>query len=282
MSLFGRKALGLNDLETMKEAFGTPASTGKLRDHVFAVVLKHPYGVVNVVKSQAIEQRKFFVRALKEMTSTTPGSSYETCILAEANKVCNEISEGIKQNQTSFSLVQSLHTASCQTIWNSTAGKTLSKEGPSMYSIFLEVGKCTALAAQLGLIVIPILKFATYLVPSYRNLARTSEIFFERVKSYFEIANNKKSSEENNVFTAYQRKVEDCEDPKSSFYGEVGLMNSYTSVMALLIGSTDTTSTILNWIIFYLTSHSDVQQKLQSEIDEVIGKDSPSFAHKQK
>ncbi|CAF4578993.1 unnamed protein product [Rotaria socialis] len=46
-------------------------------------------------------------------------------------------------------------------------------------------------------------------------------------------------------------------------------------VQDLFVAGTETISNTLNWAIFYIVAHSDVQEKVHEEIDRLIGKDRP-------
>ena len=59
----------------------------------------------------------------------------------------------------------------------------------------------------------------------------------------------------------------------SSFHGELGVKNLRTSLLDLLFGGSETTSTILNWSLLILIKYPDVQQKVQDELDKVCGRE---------
>ena len=44
----------------------------------------------------------------------------------------------------------------------------------------------------------------------------------------------------------------------------------------------DTTSTTLYWAFLYMILYPNVQAKIQTEIDEIIGKGNPSAEHRKK
>ncbi|CAG7718903.1 unnamed protein product [Allacma fusca] len=72
------------------------------------------------------------------------------------------------------------------------------------------------------------------------------------------------------ITDAYIDRVEDTKDPASTFFPAKKFFPH--SMAAVLVGALDTTSTALEWIIFYLAKYQDVQRKLQQEILEVASK----------
>ncbi|CAF1523118.1 unnamed protein product [Rotaria magnacalcarata] len=59
---------------------------------------------------------------------------------------------------------------------------------------------------------------------------------------------------------------------KSRYFSK---QNLDSLVQDLFVAGTETISNTLNWAIFYIVAHSDVQEKLHEEIDRLIGKDRP-------
>ena len=52
-------------------------------------------------------------------------------------------------------------------------------------------------------------------------------------------------------------------------------------VSDLLGAGTETTTSTLRWALVYMVRQPEVQQKVQQEIDDVIGKEPPMMCHKQ-
>ncbi|XP_007934214.1 cytochrome P450 2J4-like [Orycteropus afer afer] len=57
------------------------------------------------------------------------------------------------------------------------------------------------------------------------------------------------------------------DDPISTFNEE----NLIQVVIDLFLGGTDTTATTLHWALLYMVQHSDIQEKVQQELDTVLG-----------
>ncbi|ODN05582.1 Methyl farnesoate epoxidase [Orchesella cincta] len=61
-------------------------------------------------------------------------------------------------------------------------------------------------------------------------------------------------------------------DPKSVFYGDVGMRNLHYTLLDLFFAGSDTLSSTLGWSFLYLAVDPKIQDKVQEEIDEIIGK----------
>jgi cytochrome P450 len=69
---------------------------------------------------------------------------------------------------------------------------------------------------------------------------------------------------------AYMDEVNKTTDPQSSFHEKQGVL--VDTLMDLFSAATETTSTFLSWMLAYLIHHKEVQEKMQDEIDYVVGK----------
>ena len=45
----------------------------------------------------------------------------------------------------------------------------------------------------------------------------------------------------------------------------------YLTFISFVVIGTDTTSTFLEWLVYYMIAHPELQEKMQNEIDHVIG-----------
>jgi hypothetical protein len=61
------------------------------------------------------------------------------------------------------------------------------------------------------------------------------------------------------------------QDPKSSFHGKRGKENLFAGLVNLFVGGSETTSSTLNWALFYLAKHPEIQAKAVEEIATKIG-----------
>ena len=62
-------------------------------------------------------------------------------------------------------------------------------------------------------------------------------------------------------------------DMSSSFYGSVGREQLVATLLDLFIAGGDTTATTLKWAVVYMLRYPEVQEKVQEELDRVVGRD---------
>ena len=89
------------------------------------------------------------------------------------------------------------------------------------------------------------------------------------------IKNHKESLDTNeprDYIDKYLIEIQNTKDPNSSFYGEKGINNLAANLLDLFIAGSETTSTTLTWAILYMVRNPDVQDKVQKELDTVLGK----------
>ncbi|XP_037049572.1 farnesoate epoxidase-like [Bradysia coprophila] len=72
---------------------------------------------------------------------------------------------------------------------------------------------------------------------------------------------------------AYLQKIEECDDPASSFYDEEGVLNLIDGLTNFCVPGTDTISSSMSFALLYVASSRDVLKKIHAEIDAVIGRE---------
>jgi len=65
--------------------------------------------------------------------------------------------------------------------------------------------------------------------------------------------------------------IHKSENPQSSFYKEKGEENLVNTLYDLFLAGSETTSTSLSWAVLYMKRNPEVQEKMQTELDQVIG-----------
>ena len=78
---------------------------------------------------------------------------------------------------------------------------------------------------------------------------------------------------------AFIAEISNTTDLDSSFYGSYGKKNLLETLVDLLVAGSETTSTTLTWGMLYMIRYPDVQQKVQQELDSMIGRScSPMYS----
>lgn len=280
LNLFGKSALVVNDLATIKQVFGSIESTGKIKHDWLGILLNNSYGISHTEGAEAAEQKKFFVQALVE-TGAIGGTAYEENVLKSAEQLCTEIEHILKSDsQSVFHLSETFHNAAFNAIWNTTCGQNLTKEKKDFFAAFCKLFKYISVTGSYGLATVPLLWLIGYIHPSFRKLKYYSKDLRSTVKYILQSETSSLISKDPNIFSLYAEKINKCTDTGSTFYGELGNINSYSSIMALFVGGSEPTAGMMNWLIFYMASTPSAQEKLQDEIDTVIGLETPGFHHK--
>ena len=78
-------------------------------------------------------------------------------------------------------------------------------------------------------------------------------------------------NEPRDFIDAYLTVVKETTDPSSSFYGKDGIRSLTNTMLDLFLAGSETTSTALTWAVLYMAREPEVQQKVQDEIDDVVG-----------
>jgi len=71
---------------------------------------------------------------------------------------------------------------------------------------------------------------------------------------------------------AYLQQIEECEDPRSSFYADEGVLNLIDGLTNFCVPGTDSISSSMSFALLYVTSTPGVLKKVHAEIDSVIGR----------
>ncbi len=65
--------------------------------------------------------------------------------------------------------------------------------------------------------------------------------------------------------------IQNTTDKESSFYQDVGYNHLVNTLIDLFIAGSETTSTTLTWAVLYMVREPDIQRKVQTELDTVVG-----------
>ena len=79
-------------------------------------------------------------------------------------------------------------------------------------------------------------------------------------------------NEPRDFIDTYLHEIAATSDPSSSFYGEKGMVSLVNTMLDLFVAGSETTSTVLTWAVLYMAREPEVQQRVQEEIDHVVGR----------
>ncbi|XP_030082587.2 cytochrome P450 2J2 isoform X1 [Serinus canaria] len=87
-------------------------------------------------------------------------------------------------------------------------------------------------------------------------------------------------SEAGDYIDCYLKEIEKFKGDTSSYFHEENLL---CSTLDLFLTGTETTATAIRWALLYMAAHPHIQEKVQQEIDAVVGQcQQPSMADKEK
>lgn len=261
----------VNDRILMKKLFGTLASTGRYMPSLLKSITQGLYGVGGSQGSVWLEQKLFCVRAMKEFGIDT-GSKLEYSILEQTTILCSQIQrEQLEKGEVQ--LHRKLRVSANKTLWTLITGETNELKLTDVAYTVEHWVECLARSAKSGLLFLPWLKYLFPETSGYNGIMHTTSKLQNYVRESFKnhLATRAKKSVARDMIDAYIDKVADCQDPTSSFYGQIGEQHGFASLMALLIAGGEGIGTSLNWMIFYVAAHPNVQEKIHQEVDEKVG-----------
>merc|ERR1719239_1022754 len=222
-----------------KARYGSEAGTGQK-------------GLLFSSSSNWREQRRFALRSLRDFGFGK--ASMEDMITAEATKLCNSIAKELNQP---VELGTRLNVAILNALWKIITGSELDVDNPSLLAIFPSLAKfLPAYSARLAKPNLDTLNVIRAIIT--KHSAEHRETFDENnLRDYMD------------VHIAAQQSA----NPGSSFHGEVGQQNEECGIIDLFLAGTETTSTTITWGVLYLLHHPDVQARMQTELDRVVGHD---------
>ncbi|XP_048034959.1 cytochrome P450 2J4 isoform X1 [Megalobrama amblycephala] len=99
---------------------------------------------------------------------------------------------------------------------------------------------------------------------AFANLSKLKLFFQEEIRKHKEDRN---PSSPRDYIDCYLDEIEKCKDSEAEFTEE----NLIHCVLDLFGAGTESTAKSLSWALLYMAKYPDVQEKVQSEIDQVIG-----------
>ena len=221
------------------------------------------------------EQRRFALRNLRDFGFGK--SSMSELILEEINKFADSIRPNIGKP---MSLKLKFNLSVINALWKITSG-TSYKLDDAKLNAFMKQMDSLLRAEELDKLSMMAPSWLVKLLPdSLVGIANFENKFLipfreEVHRLYME---HKESFDGNDLrdFTdIFIKEMEETSDPKSSFYKEEGMKNYQSTILDLFLAGTETTTTTLIWMFYYLCMHPDIQDKARQDIFDKVGKDRP-------
>lgn len=280
-----KPALVVNDVKTMKHIFGTMSSTGKSSFDILEILYQGDNGIVNCTGERWLEQKQFFVKALKQVGFSNKDHVLEQAVLEECDDLCGWIKNQLQISST-VSVHEILLRTSSDILWTMVTGGMEKPKDSKMVNLIIDYNASLHKLVKSGFVFFSWLKYLAPNWSGYNGYTTASKNIHDAVAEYFAYRKacitSQTSGLPGNVIDLYIQQIEHCKNEESTFYGENGLRHSMMSIVALLIAGSETTAVTMKWLIFYISVHPEVQQKLHMEIDNIIGTKDPSLSDKQR
>ena len=266
----------INDFDILNEAFKDDRFCGKpknLQNAFHALFQKDENetstgGIVFSEGNAWREQRRFAMKTLKEFGAGK--SSLQHLISEEVLKLVEEF-----KNETGkpIKLKNRTNGAVSNTLWQILNGEKSDLNDPQMMRVF----NSTSTFIEDNNLAGPIFLFPWLrrfpIIKSIFEKARSSPQEMRKVtsKSIQSHIESYDGEIERDFIDCYLKKMNETKDEKSSFYKGNGEGNIQRTVMDLFGAGSETTSSVITFAINYLIRYPEIQQRVQEEIDNVIG-----------
>lgn len=249
----------------MKDFFGS--LRGELNSKV---------GIVASVGKVWSEQRRFALHKLKDLGFGR--NSMEGLIINEAIELSNYIKDQIKTRDT-FSLDGKIDLFIFNALMNIMSSKRLDINSQKDGEIFKKLVKCISIASISNgwdRISIFIYQNTGYKSQRIKDLQADFQFLRDLFDSYYD--EHEATLDEDSprdfidFFIMEINRATANNETDSSFYGNTGKINYFSTLFDLFLAGSDTTNSSIRHILVYLMNYPDAQKKVQEELDQVVGK----------
>jgi cytochrome P450 len=276
----GNRCYVINDLKLIKEVYNDPIFAGRIDEESFTLFSDGPHGILNSQGQEWAEQRRFTLRHLRDFGFGK--NAGEELIMNEVNEFLGKLSKQVGQP---IVLNRTFQMAVLNTLWEIMAGERYEQDDPRLWAVFK---KNKELSEQLGrnMAILFMPKLAKML-PSITGWNQLISLVHDmRGITLGHVDHHKKSFPENGVprdfIDAYLKEIEATKDPQSSFYKENGIRSLSAVIGDLFAAGFETVTSTISWGVLYLVTFTEVQKKLQEELDRVVGRNRhPALADRQ-
>jgi cytochrome P450 family 2 subfamily U polypeptide 1 len=247
----------LNSASVIREALHDHSETfaGRPYLHMIHETL-HGKGVISAPYGREFNDHKNFLIKSFNRFGRRRRSSLENGCLDEVRLVAEKLRE---KQSSPFRIGNMLSQIACNNICTLTFGRYF--ETMNLTSLFEKINENFNQTATIACF--NFLPFTRRFKPSiFKNVQDCNRVIQDLV---VERQTNFDPEFVNNIVDAYLDEM----GTHRNFSKE----NLDSLVQDLFVAGTETVSNTLNWAIFYIVTHPEVQQKIHEEIDQIIGKD---------
>ena len=280
-NLGGQESVVISDFDILSEVFKDDRYSGRPKNlqEVFSAFFgnkneKSTGGIVFSHGSHWKEQRKFASRTLKDFG--VGKTAMQNVINEEVAKLVEEL-EGETGQPCDLRLRTNLSIVN--TLWQVLNGEKSDLNDPRMKRVFKSTTEFIVSNSLSGpIMIMPWLRHLPYFNGKFEESRRSPQEMREVTSE--SINRHKATYQEDHqrdFVDSYLKKIQETTDTESSFYKENGEGNIQRTMMDLFGAGSETTATILCFAFNYLIRFPAIQERIQAEIDEVIGNRTPSL-----
>jgi len=286
---FGFNNIWIGDFKTVKYIFNH-ADGNSRSDPPLLVFFKESRklrcdfvpGVIFSEKEAWQQQRRFTLKTLRDFGFGKKGM--EEMIFEEINHFKLHIETKMKKP---IDFGTNLNLPIINALWRITVGEKFDYNDPKLLDICSRMTDCFKILMdpKLNLLLSYPFLFNFKKILQFFNYDKVLRMFNDVITMMEEnIEKHKQTLDRNEPrdFTDLALiEIENTTDETSSFHGEKGFDGLKTILLDLFLAGSETTSTTLTWAVLYMTRYPDIQEKVQKEIDSVVGLNrSPSMMDK--
>jgi len=221
------------------------------------------------------EQRRFTLRTLRDFGF---GKAKMEELINEEVEVFNEVLKSYRGEP--IDMAGKLNLPILNALWKITVGQRFDYDDPQLTRIITQLTeffqRIGATPQQLIALSFPrMAKLLGWIAPNVLERGKTIAINQEIMALMHATVRDHEETIDANAprdFTdSVLLEVLRTTDPSSSFYGDWGRTNLANTLVDLFIAGSETTSTTLTWALLYMARYPDVQERIQEELDQVVG-----------
>jgi len=227
-----------------------------------------PKGIIMTDGKVWMEQRRFVLKTLRDFGFGK--KSMESLVHDEVTELIESLKKDVNKP---IHIDGRFNIAVFNALWTIVAGERYSHSESKVQQLIHGLSSSMEDTKVLGMLMS--LPFLSKIMPEFSGLneyARNNKPIFDFMREI--IADHKKTFQSGNnrdLLDCYLEQMNETTDANSSFYQEEGESQLVMTLYDIFLGGTETTSYTLMWMFLLLARHSDVQEKLHEEIENVVG-----------
>ncbi len=218
------------------------------------------------------EQRKFANHTLKKMMKGSQGIEKQT--LEEISGLCSYINNA---DHNTLDVKEKFGIMSVSTFWKLCIGKNMKnndRELNKLLSLLDDFFKAKGEPLNMFLELHPKLGSWARKLKLWSGEGAVVTCLSSFIQESFESLKDFNKETGESFLAKYMEfaKEQENQNKDSSFVGNMGYRNMKTVILDLVAASSDTISATLDWALLFMILHPEVQNRVQKELDERVGK----------